>query len=135
MYIKGLCLDPTDDTAYMTVHHENLVFDCVFDYHVSVASGYGDEDLPEYQVKGEPFIEGINFNLYSTRNGIHRIDCDFDLAIEYPHDIFKYSQQIAQDIVDSWLNLQNKNDDEGIEEKPYYENPWYDLKLDELLGK
>ena len=98
----------------MSVHHENLVFDCVFDYNTSAASGYGDEDLPEYQVKGEPFIEDINFDLYSTLNGIHRIDCDFDLALEKPSDIFKYREQIAYDIIDSWLNLQGHNIEDGI---------------------
>ena len=111
MYIKGIHLAPADDTGYMTVHYENLVFDCVFDYHTSVASGYGDEDLPEYKVKGEPFIEGINFNLYSTRNGIHRIDCDFDLAIENTQDIFRCVKKIAHDIIDSYLTLTNKQED------------------------
>lgn len=114
MYILGLHIDTSDKTGYMTIHHDNLVFDCVFNYHTSTASGYGDEDLSEYQVKGEPFIEGINFDLYSTHNSIHRIDCDFDLALEYSSDIFKYSVQIAKDIINTWLNLQGNKDEEDI---------------------
>lgn len=92
MYIKGLNIAPGEDIGYMTIHHENLVFDCVFDYHLST----------EDYVKDKPFIEGINFDLYSTRNGIHRIDCDFDLAIENPHDIFRCVEEIAQDIIVNW---------------------------------
>ena len=95
------------NTALMAFNYGEKHFDCIIDYHISVASGYGDEDLPEYRVKGEPFIEGINFEHHYT----NRYECELDLAVEKISDIFKYKTHIAEDIILGFLNVFNE---EGI---------------------
>lgn len=99
--------------ALMSFSYKDCQFECFIEFNTSVASGYGDEDLPEYKVKGEPFIEGINFELTSVYANINKYDCELDLAVEKPSDIMRYKEMIAQGIIDSYLTLTNKQE-EGI---------------------